>query len=269
MTHITPSRNTFTFGLSTDYYEALVVPDGERARDNKEAPNHFSVNGWTAAPIVAYSGKDYGVGFTIEAGERESFFVRDFRKSGGNYEAQHGTMEYAGGGAYLYALVPAKYLPRVVQLTVMGGATRLRATHRNNGGVTSDTDGAYRTYRYPVHRNQAGATLDLRLSRRFSLVFWYNYTTHKSFTAHVMEADSGADQRGIGDNWDQLLELEQKAFWQVHPRHRMGLDIAYRPGKFEIHLGGLLGYIANRGTTPATILDNNIFLSFAFSRGNK
>ncbi len=270
ITHITPSRNTFTFGLSTDYYNALVVPKGQNARDRESAFNQFSITGWTAAPIIAYSGKNYGVGVTAEAGERESFFVSDRRMNGGGYEAQHGYMSYAGGGAYFYALMPAKYLPRVVQLTLMGGATRLRATHQTNGGVTSDIDGDYRTYRYPVHRNQAGATLDLRLGRRFSLIFWYNYVTHKTFTPDVIAADPGADQpHWDGDKWDTLLAQEQVVFWQVQPRHRMGLDIAYRPGKFEIHLGGVFGYLANRGTTPPAILDNNIFLSFAFSRGNK
>lgn len=270
VTHITPSRNTFTFGLSTDYYDSLVVPDDQNARESKNALNQFTVTGWTAAPIIAYSGKHYGVAFTIETGERESFFVKDFRPSGGNYQAQHGAMEYYGGGAYFYALVPSQFLPSVVQLTLMAGGTRIRATHKTNGGVTSDIDGSYRTYRYPVHRNQAGAILDLRLRRRFSLVFWYNYMTHKTFTPDVIAADAGADQAHWGDdNWDLQLAEDQEVFWQVQPRHRMGLDIAYRPGKFEIHLGGLLGYVANRGTTPRNILDNNIFLGFAFSRGNK
>lgn len=271
VTHVVPSRDTFTVGLSTDVYNTLVVPRGQSATDNpKEKLHKLEVTGSSIAPLFVVSSKAYALGVAGETGNRQSHYLQDYRATGNGFQEQTSSMSYSGAGLYFYLLVPQKALPSAVKFTLLLGSVRMTAVHENNGIRADEFSEAYRTYSYPVSRTQAGANIVLRLNRRFSIVFWYNYLTHKTGDATVLEADPGAEKSEIGpqgDTYDQVLKSDQELFWQAQPRHRLGVDLALHAGGLEVHLGGLLGYVAARGTTPENIADNNIFVSFAYSTG--
>lgn len=273
LTHITPSRGTLTFGLGGDLFDLSVVPRESRAKDvTPQATHQLSVVGQTIAPVLAYSAKHYALGVTGERGERDIHYLRSFDAGSGAYDEQKSAASWSGVGLYGYILMPQSLLPRVVQITAMGGSTFLKVEHRTAGRVTTrGGEERYRTYGYPVRRNEVGMTADIKLGRRFSLIVWYNYLTHKAGKEEVMSADPGVDQPTEfgGDAWDQTLALDQELLWQDQLRHRMGLDIAYRIGKFEAHLGGVLGYLVARGTTPQHVADNSFFLSIATSTTNR
>lgn len=272
LTHITPSRGKLTIGLSGDLFDLAIVPKQSRAKDvTPQATHQLSVAGSTIAPLLSYSAKNYALGVTGEQGKRDIHYLRYF-ETGTSYEKQDSAAEWSGAGLYGYLLMPQSLLPRVVQLTVMAGSTFLKVEHRTNGRLLSQGAAElYRTYGYPVRRNELGITADLKLGRRFSLIVWYNYLTHKAGKEEVVAADPGVDPASdsFDDTWDQSLALDQELLWQDQLRHRMGLDIAYRLGKFEAHLGGVLGYLIARGTTPQHIADNTFFLSFAVSTANR
>lgn len=278
--HITPVRNTITFVGSLELYDFLVAPEGDTVIDGvpDDQDHLLEVNGWSMAPLVTISTKNFGVGFTAENGHRKSHYLRK-TSTGKSYQEFYGEMQYSGIGAFLYLIPKIRKFPNWIVPTLLVGAKSLKAEHEQNQPrfVESVPSSGSFKYRYAVQRIHLGANLGIRVARRFTIIPWYDITTTELGDAtsndegadkiSTVESKSGSSTETVStdSNFANVFRLDQDLFWNTGRQTKFGLDFAVEIGRLEIHLGGILGALGSMTSGSDRIYDSNFYLSASYS----
>ena len=266
VTHITVQRMAFTTGISSEIYNATIVPESADISKSRLGQKvRMDVGGWDSSALVAFSSANLGLGILGRGGQRQVSYQDSGATSTSSsaWTGYFGSASFAGPGLLGYYLISAGMLPSNVRLTFMLGASQLAVQHKTNEWIDG---GGLSTYTYPVNFTHGGIDINLELNRLFSVYFWYNYITAKAGNVKLKSQADGwrvinASAPTIGDS----LAPDQELFWQSAPRQRLGIDLIATLSGLDVHLGGLLGLIGNLGTQPKYIYDNSVSLAVSYT----
>ena len=98
ITHITLQRGAFTGGVTSDIYNATIVPEGSDISESRSGQKvRMDVGGWDTSVLFAYTTANLGLGILGRGGERQVIFLDQsslVSNGGVNY---FGAASFAGG----------------------------------------------------------------------------------------------------------------------------------------------------------------------------
>lgn len=262
--HIVPRRDRITFALALDYFDVTVVPRGQSAKSPGD--HKLEMSGMTGSPYVAFSTNQLGIGFAGEYGKLEAHYLR---KTDGSYLDQYGELKYSGLGIFGYLIPNLRFMPRFITPTVMLGGKKLIAVHQSTGDLRS----AYaprelNKFSYDVFKWEAGIDLGIDLVRSVTIMPWLNYIlldvgAPKTENEQVAVADHGLEGGGTYIVNSAIIS-DQDLFWRSAPSLTYGIDFSVRLGRFDVHLGGLLGLVGNLVKGSERVASNSLSLGVSY-----
>lgn len=259
ITHIVPRFNIITLGLSFNLTNVAVNPTPNPGIINQDLSKNFlKIKGTTFAPLLGVSLKNFGLGITIERGEK----TIDYQNS---FIAQQSKISYSGPGLYIYwSSIPS--ISRLIKPTLIFGATSINTKHL----VSSYYDpslglGVSTEYKYNVIRWTAGTNVIFQIYKNFSLIPWadYQYTDTKSIDSEI---ESG--RNSVGSPASFLYDDLRVVWHGSGKRAQYGIDIAVNLFGLDFRLGNLFGLLANsiNITSDQDIEDSSIYFSFSLDK---
>lgn len=263
--HITPRRDNITFSLQFDTYDVTVAPKSDDQPDDfSTLDERLEMTGWSAFPLVAFSADRFGVGFTGDAGARQVKFlsrVPDSATFPGSYFEQYSDMSYTGAGLYGFMLLRSNALPKWLSGTLILGGRQLTAVHLTRGTRTdSQNVPEEEKLKYDVTVADAGLNVAAQLAKRFVVFPWVNY--RRSFLGALEDRNGEELDTALVD---PSVALDRQLAWTSQPDLTYGIDFAVQLASFDIHFGGLFGYVAalNRGADRVQDKSLSIGASYA------
>jgi len=264
--HLIPQRNTVTLTGAFEQTSLLLgseYADLGKKDDASSYGSFWELEGYEAAPLVAFAADKFGIGFGADVGEKSLKYRDNFGTSG--YTTQSSQISYSGLGTYIYYIPSLKFLPRFVEPTLIGGYKTLNVIHYYDNTNTFYTDFPNSAnnseeikYRYDVKKIDLGLNMGITLAKHFIVFPWINY--QRRVLGPVKDGSNVTD-----DYVDGYLELDRRFLWQAEPTTVWGLDFAVSMGRLNIHLGGLFGIIANLNGGSDRIQDESVSVSATYN----
>ena len=250
-----PAFNTITYALELDYQNVTVTPNS--SANNSSQNDSLKLNGYTATPYLAISLRNIGLGFSAETAHHDITYGDLY--SPASSENQKSTLNYNALGVYLY-LIPVPTMTYALTTIILGGKT-YTAT-QIEGGFSEVTSGQpqyqpeTQTYHYTVDQFEVGLNVSIPLLKNFILIPWLD--------ERVTNTSQIASQAATASN-DLPLKDDTQLFWHSAPSFTYGLDFAVRIERFQVHLGSLLGTVADPQHADG-IVDKSLSLSLSLDQ---
>ncbi len=266
--HIIPKRDTITFTGGYDYIDVRVAPDGyDISSDRESHPNNYQryldYRGWSAAPYIALSQKNFGIGFAAEVGKRNIHYLDEsfaYNSDRVTYRLElNSQISYSGIGLYAYYIPTLSILPRYVTSTLILGVKNIAAIQEESDPTTlTSVTSSSTKYRYQVQKYEGGANIGILLVKRFTVFPWANYTS-------TVTGEIASSSETLSDtSRKEARALSQEFYWKSEPQLTYGLDFSVNLDRFEIHLGGVLGMIGNISSGDNRINSRCVSLSLSY-----
>ncbi len=267
--HITPKRDNISLAIQTDVVDVTVAPPlDDEAPDFENLDHRLEMTGWSVFPLVAFSSDRFGVGFAGEAGSRQIKFLSRQADSAegtqdGYFYEQYSEMRYSGAGAYAFMLLRANWLPKWFAGTVILGGRSLTAIEESRGTRTDSTDVPEATkLKYDVNVLDGGLNIGATLAKRFTVFPWVNY--RRTILGAVKDRNGNSADSLMTPDLKTSVDLDRSLTWRSEPKLTYGLDFAVQIRSFEVHLGGLFGYLANMNRGADRVQDETIELGISY-----
>ncbi len=259
ITHVVPSFNTISYALSAISYDTVIIPE-ENSRSGTSDPASLTLTGYGVSPYLSLSLKRIGLGFSVEAGDRQAEYTA---ANNGQYnDNRTATLKYRGVGAFIY-WIPFDKMWNKVNTTVILGGRNYTARHQHIRTAVSagiETNRNTTTLNYSVPSYEGGLNFNISLLKSFSMIPWGNYASIDTSNA-MSQMRSDAFER-------DYVESDVEVFWNDKPDLTYGLDFAAKVGSFQVRLGGLLGFFA-ASAGSSQIRDESLSLAISFEqKGN-
>ncbi len=265
-THVVPNFNTITYATRGEKIDATISP--EDTENTAYRTETLKLSGYTVAPHIAVSLKNFGLGVSAEAGQRRAIY--SLSQSDSYFSRQESYLDYRGLGLYLYWIIPQPIKFVLPSLTL--GNNSYSVKHKistfgyDHAMISDNSDSSFKGFNYSVQRYDIGLSLGMKLLKNFTLAPWVNYD--------IVDTKDGVKQADAAELYDSshaaILYDDLELFWQSHNRLKYGLDFSVRLfGRVELHLGGLLGLIAATGFDTPAVTDKSVSLGVSFDqKGN-
>jgi hypothetical protein len=264
--HITPKRDHISFSVQADVVDVGVAPaSADPSADFDTLDNRLEMTGWSLFPLVSFAAKNFGVGFTGEAGDRQIQYVDRVKNDGtsvpGYFIEQFSEMKYTGIGLYVFATVRPG--PAWLKATLIGGGRSLAAIEETAGTRTDASQIPDTTkLKYDVSSYDAGVNVAALLSKRFVVLPWVNY--RKTFLSDIKDRNDSSNSAILTETLKDTVELDLSLTWLASPTVRYGVDFAVQLAKVEIHFGGVFGYLASLQRGADRIHDSSISAAVSY-----
>lgn len=270
VTHVVPSLKTVTLAMAAEKYliDARLDTFNDGYLSGRRAEQRLALNGYKLSPYVAVSLKKIGLGFSAETGAKNILFRignRDnFAQTVDFAQRQFSEMTYKGVGAYFY-MIP--YGADAITMSVVLGGKNYDVAHKVSPiGTTDEALSGVKKYRYSVAEYELGTSIDFRILKNFSMMPWVDYT-YVDIHDPIQQADSVLSS-GSGPSTDpevsraECLKGDAQMFWRARPRAVVGLDLVVRISGFAVHVGDVLGAIANSDGSDQ-VSDDSYYISLS------
>lgn len=265
--HITPKRDNIAFALEAKTADVTIAPEtAEAPSDFSDLDHRLEMTGYSVFPLVGFSAERFGVGFMGEVGSRQIKFLSrtaDTSSAQGSFYEQFSDTSYSGAGIYAFALLPQAWAPPWLTGTLILGGRNLAATYETNGTRTDSTTVPDATkLKYDVNSFDLGLNLAATLSKRFIVNPWFNY--RKTQLGAVKDHNGNAADDLLTVDLEQQVTLDRELMWLSQPTFTYGIDFAVQIQKFQIHLGGLFGYLVSMNRGADRLQDKSIDVAVSY-----
>jgi hypothetical protein len=264
--HITPKRDNISLSLEMEMLDLTVGPALDQLpKDLSELDQRLEMTGWSVLPLIAFSADRFGIGFTGEAGKRQIKYLDrepESDTSAGTFLEQFSETRYTGVGIYGFVSLRSSSLPNWLGGTLIIGGRSLTAVNETRGTRTdSTTDSPTTRLKYDVRAYDFGLNVAATLAKRFTVFPWIN---HRQVQPGSIKDGNEKVAASLGDSVSVPVEMDRQLIWQSAPTLTYGIDFAVRIQRFEVHLGGLFGYLANLNRGADRVQDQGLSLSVGY-----
>lgn len=255
-THFVPEFNTVTYAADAKWINTDIAPAAKSWVDPRDN-NKLEYRGWVSSPYFALSLKKIGIGFNIEAGNKEI----SFNSNPWNMEkrSQISAVDYRGLGIYLF-YKPFETREFVTSLTIGGKSLNakheisslLSETQRNQPNSPKSSKYSYSLYDYSL-----GMNAQIRLVKLLNIIPWADYVW-------IDDAAAQSSVKNLNAYNKKDFEDDLQIFWHDRPALNYGIDFAMQLNNFEIRLGGLLAAILASGGSSDQITDQGFSIAVAW-----
>ena len=267
ITHISPAKGKVTGAIEAHSIDTIVYGEDPEITDTPSNKlENMTIKGHTFAPYLSLSLKNLGLGIAGEQGRRLLKYTpnTEFGNWGTVEESQ---MDYSGLGIYLF-LNP---LPRSrkAQWNLVLGSKLLNVKHQARsfylGSSSANYLSEWEEFKYTITRSTIGTNVRYALSKQFFIIPWMDYERTDTSQADSVIERTRVNRSGNG-SWNssdlthyQRFGADMELFWKEKAPLQYGIDFSVKMGKFDVHIGDLLGLVFSNELDEPRVNDSGSF----------
>lgn len=224
VSHITPQLKKVSLAIDSKYVDTKVTNQSVAVYNTTD---QLQMKGYTVSPFIALTLSRLGLGINFESGKRE--LLTDYVSSSFT-KLKESKMDYSGLGVYFY-MIPFQQAGSW-KLSMVLGSKLLNAKHQTATSQSGSTLNSGKTD-YSVVKTNVGMNLRYHMSPKIAVIPWVDY----------LQIDVNRDSKTDSTIYDDDIDL----FWIERPEVLYGMDVTYRVGQAELHLGGAITLLNSIG----------------------
>ena len=258
ITHISPARNKVTVAVEGGITDT-TVKGVDNNFSNSFEPEKLELGGYSFAPYFSLSLKNLGLGIAGETSVKTLKYTPDRYGSNSVY-LEESKLDYSGIGIYLF-LNPAPKSRRMRWNLVLG-SRMVNVKHQARSYYEGSSNSGAKDWselKYTVQSTTAGTNVRIPLGRKLALVPWADYKI-----VNTSQLDSTLTDSIYQPNANRFA-ADREIFWKAENAMQYGIDVAIKFGRFDFHIGDILGPIlSNEADDPRFDDSGDFSVSFSY-----